>query len=171
MRTGNVAARLNRLLRAVSPAFARPDDRFARTRLPEAEFSVYARMDPRDREHATRVTKRLLELHPKASTVLVRAALLHDCGKLLRRYVWLERILVGLNNRVILDSGQDFKLPENWRTRGFTASQIRFLHPVLGAALILDAGGEARVAEIVARHHAPQDDADVRLIHDVDELE
>jgi hypothetical protein len=169
LRSRSLSGRLNRLFRALHPALARPDDPWARSRLSDAEFSVYTRMDSRDREHATRVAKRLLELHPNSSGVLVRAALLHDCGKLLRPYVWLERILAGLSERPVADTATP--LEADWRSRRYSALEIRFLHPLLGAALIREAGGDARVAQIVERHHHPESDADAALIHAVDELE
>ena len=167
----NLIGRLNRLVRAIHPALARPDDAWAAVQLPPLEYAVYARMDARDREHAVRVAQKLLELHPDASDLLVRAALLHDCGKLLRPYIWLERIAVGLVQRPIATSSA--LLREDWFTHCYSALEIRLLHPMLGAALIRQAGGDERVAEIVERHHNPwtHDDADARLIHDVDELE
>ena len=137
--------------------------------MPPLEYSVYIRMDVRDREHAVRVAQKLLELHPNASDVLVRAALLHDCGKLLRPYIWLERIVVGLVQRPA-------KTPIHFESslhHNFSALEIRLLHPLIGAALIRQAGGDERVAEIVERHHNPRDfrDIDATMIHDVDELE
>ena len=167
----NLVNRLNRLLRAIHPALARPDDAWAAQRLPALEYSVYIRMDPRDREHAVRVAQKLLELYPAASDVLVRAALLHDCGKLLRPYIWLERIAVGLAQRPSAWSSSPLR--EDWSTHRYSALEIRLLHPLLGAALIRLAGGDERVAEIVERHHNPRayGDADALLIHEVDELE
>ncbi len=169
LRSKNLIGRLNRLLRAIHPVLARPDDAWAAARLPPLEFGVYIRMDVRDREHAVRVAQKLLELHPIASDVLVRAALLHDCGKLLRPYIWLERIAVGLVQRPM-------KTPirlEGLLHRRYSALEIRLLHPLIGAALIRQAGGFDRVAEIVERHHNPRvyGDADAVIIHDVDELE
>ena len=169
LRSKNLIGRLNRLLRAMHPLLARPDDAWAAARLPPLEHGVYIRMDVRDREHAVRVAQKLLELHPNASTVLVRAALLHDCGKLLRRYIWLERIAVGLVQRPMRTQIQ----LEGLLHRRYSALEIRLLHPLIGAALIRQAGGDERVAEIVERHHNPRDfgDVDALVIHDVDELE
>ena len=137
--------------------------------MPLLEYGVYIRMDARDREHAVRVAQKLLELHPNASDVLVRAALLHDCGKLLRPYIWCERIAVGLVQRPM---SAPTRL-EGLLNRSYSALEIRLLHPLIGAALIRQAGGDERVAEIVERHHNPRDfgDVDALVIHDVDELE
>lgn len=171
LRSKNLIGRLNRLFRASHPALARPDDAWAASRLPKAEHGVYIRMDARDREHAVRVAQKLLELHPAVSDLLVRAALLHDCGKLLRPYIWSERIAVGLAQRPVAWSSSPLR--EDWLTHNYSALEIRLLHPLLGAALIRLAGGDERVAEIVERHHNPwtYGDADAMTIHDVDELE
>ncbi len=165
----NLIGRLNRLLRAIHPSLARPDDAWAAARLPPLEHGVYIRMDVRDREHAVRVAQKLLELHPNASDLLVRAALLHDCGKLLRPYIWCERIAVGLVQRPAKTPIQF----ESLLHHNFSALEIRLLHPLIGAALIRQAGGDERVAEIVERHHNPRayGDVDTMLIHEVDELE
>jgi hypothetical protein len=48
---------------------------------------------------------------------------------------------------------------------------VRALHPQLGAMLVLSAGGDPRVAQIIERHHNPRDDADAAWIHAVDESE
>ena len=170
LRSKNLIGRVNRLLRAVHPALAQPDDVWAAQKQPPLEYALYTRMDARDREHAVRIAQKLLELHPSASAILVRAALLHDCGKLLRPYNWMERIAVGLVQRPIASSSP---LREDWHAQTYSALEIRLLHPLLGAALIRQAGGDERVAEIVERHHNPwtYSDTDAITIHDVDELE
>ncbi len=148
------------------PGFAKPDDAWARARLQTAEYGVYSTMDARDREHAVRVAKKLFKLKPDSSDILVRAALLHDCGKQVRRYSWRERIWVGLQPLAKTDFDDLTRA-----NRPATALEVRALHPQLGAALIRAAGGDARVAQIVERHHDPKDDADAAWIHAVDELE
>lgn len=159
-------ARVNRLLRAMRLEFAKPDDAWAASYLSIFEYRVYAKMDARDREHAVRVAQRLLRLKPDSSQILIRAALLHDCGKQVRAYRWRERIWAGLQTIPKLDFDQAMR-----KKTPLTALEVRALHPQLGAMLIRSAGGEARVAEIVERHHLPLDDADAAWIHAVDELE
>lgn len=157
-----LAGRTLRLARALSPRLARPDDGWAAAVLPAAEWTVFRRMDPRDREHAVRVARRLVERHPGAPSVAVRAALLHDCGKCLRPYDPLERVRVGLWSPVAappLDAGRP------------TAAQVRLHHPAMGARLIREAGGDDRVALAVERHHAPGEDPVARLVHEADAAE
>jgi hypothetical protein len=167
-----VIGRFFRLLRALSPRFANPDDVWARTILSPAEFGVYARMDARDREHAVRVLKKLLVLHPDSSLILQRATLLHDCGKLVRPYSVIERVWVGLFYG-LRNSSVDAQIPDflGLPLTQLSAAQVKRFHPQIGSSLILEADGDARVAEIVARHHVPGQDLDARRVHEVDELE
>jgi hypothetical protein len=161
-----VIGRFLRLTRALLPGLAHPDDDWARMILPPAEYGVFLKMDVRDREHAVRVTKKLLNLYPGSSLVLQRATLLHDCGKLVRPYNVVERVMVGLFYRVD-EQTRDFSN----RFESLSAAEVKKHHPQIGSSLILSAGGDARVAEIVARHHAPGDDVDAKRVHEVDELE
>jgi hypothetical protein len=162
----NVLARANRLLRAMRSEFAKPDDAWAAQFLPPLEYRVYANMDARDREHGVRVAQHLLRLKPDASAILIRAALLHDCGKQVRPYKWRERVWAGLQGipELDFDTAMQKKVP-------LTALEVRALHPQLGAMLIRGAGGDARVAEIIERHHLKTEDVDAAWIHAVDELE
>ncbi|KEF33230.1 phosphohydrolase [Deinococcus sp. RL] len=116
-------------------------------------------MDPRDREHACRVTRHLLRDHPAAAPEVVAAALLHDCGKSIRPYRVAERVLVGLcPNRVA-------------RLLPLGALSVRAYHPELGAELLARAGARPRVARLVARHHHAGSDPEAALLHHYDDLE
>ncbi len=163
-------ARLVRVLRSMFAFLARPDDAWARSLLSSAEWSVYSRMDPRDREHGVKVARALLDQHPNASKLVVRAALLHDCGKLVRRYNLLERIWVGWR---IKNPDRDTRLPSRALARAerLSAADVRRFHPQIGAWLIRAAGGNERVALMVEYHHHPGQDAEIAWIHALDELE
>ncbi|ADV67104.1 HD domain-containing protein [Deinococcus maricopensis] len=157
--------KLRRLARSVSARQAHPDDAWAERHLTPPETRVYARMDARDREHALRVTRRMLRDHPDASADLVAAALLHDCGKSIRPYRVLERVLLAaIPNRAA-------RLLPAWTFGPFAALTVRAHHPTLGADLLRTAGGRARVAQLVARHHTPGADAEAALLHLYDDLE
>jgi hypothetical protein len=181
-------ARVQRTLRSAFASFARPDDAWAKSVLSSAEYSVYVRMDPRDREHAVRVARALLERHPNANNLVIQAALLHDCGKLVRRYNLLERIWVGWR---VAEPDRDARLssvqlgaltsPRPARVgsrrvktispKPLSAADVRRFHPQIGAWLIRAAGGDERVALIVERHHFPGNDSEIAWVHEVDELE
>jgi hypothetical protein len=124
-------------------------------------------MDPRDREHAIRVAQKLLELHPDAPSEAVRAALLHDCGKQVRPYNVFERMLVGL----MAPKSPGSNPSNSSRIESRTAMDVRNNHPQIGANLILKAGGNARVAELVRIHHDPRNDTEATWIHQIDDLE
>jgi putative nucleotidyltransferase with HDIG domain len=151
----NVFLRMGRLvarsLRGLGPGLANPDDGFAATHLTETELALYFAMDPRDRDHACRVARRLLADAPEADPLLLRAALLHDVGKADGPYRLWERIAVHLwtpDERVLA------RLPHGW-----TGAWRRHRdHAERGAAALRAAGGDPRVADLVERHHRPGDD-------------
>ena len=157
-------AKLRRLSRSLRAGQARPDDTWAAAHLTLGEWRVYLGMDPRDREHALRVTWGLLAACPAASPELpspelLAAALLHDCGKQLRPYRVWERVAAGL---VPGRLARHLPLGALW---------VRGQHPELGARLLRAAGARERVADLVSRHHAPGNDPEAALLHRYDDLE
>ncbi|WP_342663277.1 HD domain-containing protein [Deinococcus peraridilitoris] len=123
------------------------------------ERAVYLAMDPRDREHAVRVTQRVWRHCPDAPAELLAGALLHDCGKSARRYRVWERVLAGL-------------VPQRYSAcLPWEPLQIRAWHPQLGARMLRAAGGRERVAQLVERHHTPGGDAHAAVLHRYDDLE
>jgi putative nucleotidyltransferase with HDIG domain len=139
-----------RTMRAFVPVLARPDDAFAASWLDPAELSLYRTMDRRDRDHACRVARRLLRDHAQAEPTWVRAALLHDVGKASAPYRPLERIVVHV---VRPGTAVAVRLPRPWSE----AVERQRLHADAGARLVRAAGGDERVAALVAGHHAPDD--------------
>ena len=155
----NLAART---FGAFFPATLEPDDAFAESRLSAAEYALYAAMDVRDRHHACRVARAVLAGVPAASDTLVRAALLHDVGKSGAHYRAWERILVHLYT--------PRNLPREPRLSGLRGAwQRRLHHDHYGAELIRRAGGDAEVADIVARHHRPAGHAEAEQLKNVEE--
>jgi putative nucleotidyltransferase with HDIG domain len=147
---------------AFLPHLVHSDDAFAASHLPSAEYQLYMRMDVRDRHHACLVAKALLHEHPEASSALLRAALLHDVGKSSAAYSGLERIAVHLY--------MPKSLPLEPRLPGLRGAWQRHLHhDAYGAELIRQGGGDARVAELVGRHHRPGEDIEARLLKEIDE--
>jgi len=150
-----------RTLVALFPLLAKPDDVAAAAVLPPAEYRLYARMDVRDRAHACAVARRLEQLYPDAPPELRRAALLHDVGKAGARYnPWL-RILAALYT--------PRRIPAEPRATGLRGAwQLKRHHDRYGAALLRAAGGDARVAQLVARHHTPGTDLEAARLREAD---
>lgn len=135
-----------RTLIATLPALARPDDAWAAARLEGGERELFMRLPPQERAHGIEVARRLLATTPDARPQLVRAALLHDVGKLGTPQFVLWRVLTHLL--------PEAELPAEPRLGGLQgARQARRHHAAYGAALILQAGGSEEVARLVARHH------------------
>ena len=150
-----------RTLMALFPSLARPDDALARQTLSAPEFELYQQMDVRDRAHACAVARQLGVRYPDASDALRRAALLHDVGKAGRAYSPLQRILVALYT--------PRTVPATPRLPGLRGAwQLRRHHDRYGAEAILRAGGDGRVAELVARHHQPGGDAEAARLMEID---
>lgn len=146
---------------AFVPSLAAPEEAFAKELLTPAEFGLYQRMDVRDRHHACLVARLLLREEPSASSELLRAALLHDVGKCARQYHPLARIAAHLYTPRCI--------PPTPRYRGIKGVwQLHRHHGRYGAEMILAAGGSARVAELVARHHDPDGDPEAALLRRID---
>lgn len=163
----NVAYRIVRLVArtacGIAPALARPDDAFAEAHLAGGELAAYRAMDPRDRDHACRVARRLLDDAPDADPVWVRAALLHDVGKAGGRYRLWERVLVHVWTPDVATAD---RFPPAWAD----AWRRHRDHAVRGAGDLRAAGADARVVDLVARHHdAPCADEALRRLARADE--
>jgi putative nucleotidyltransferase with HDIG domain len=127
------------------------------------EADAYRAMDPRDRDHACRVARRLLACHPDADPRTVRAALLHDVGKSERPYRVWERVLVHVWTPGRATAA---RFPAAWRG----AWRVHAEHAALGAGRLRALGVDARVVELVARHHeAPAGDEELRRLAAADE--
>lgn len=131
------------------------DDGWALERLEASECALYRAMDPRDRLHAQQVARVLLEQYPQLPDYVLRAALLHDCGKAVRPYRVWERVLVPLL-RWRVDA-------HPLRSGGYGAWQVYWHHPAYAAQQLTD----PRVAALVAEHHQPRSEWGRRL-HRVD---
>jgi putative nucleotidyltransferase with HDIG domain len=93
---------------------------------------------------------------------LIRAALLHDVGKSGSKYRPVHRILVHLYTPK--------NIPPLPRFHGLKGAWQRHLHhDRYGAELILKSGGDAVVAEIVAKHHVPNGNQEAAMLKEIDE--
>jgi putative nucleotidyltransferase with HDIG domain len=158
-----IFGKIMRLARSFRADQARPDDVWAHFYLQTLEFKFYQTIDPRDREHGLRVAQTLLERHPNAREELIAAAILHDCGKSVRPYHVLERVLVGL-----IPYGSSYGKGAGWR---FEPIRVRNQHPHIGAELLRTCGGRLEVARLIEAHHHPNGDEEAELLHFFDHLE
>ncbi len=151
-----------RTLLSVAAAWANPDDAFARAWLEPSELGLYLAMDPRDRQHATEVAKRLRSREPHASGRLIAAALLHDVGKSALPFRVWERVLAHL-----LPTSP---YPAEPRLQGLAgARQIKRYHHQYGAQMISEVGGREAVARLVGAHQGPSSDPEVALLRHIDD--
>ncbi|SRR5690554_4314498 len=135
-----------RTLVTAFPSLARPADEWALERLEEGEARLFLSLPPQERAHGIEVAQRLLARSPGAAPPLVRAALLHDVGKLGTPQFVLWRVLTHLLPQS--------RVPAEPRLRGLAgARQARAHHADYGARLIRQAGGSEAVARLVERHH------------------
>lgn len=152
-----------RTLTTALPALVPPDDHWAGTRLRPVEYELFMRLPPSERRHGVEVAKRVQSVKPDASSALVRAALLHDVGKLGFGSNVFERIAAHMLPVLLV--------PAEPRLSGLAgARQARRHHCAYGERLVSAASGDQRVAALVRIHHAPGDDEEARVLHDCDEL-
>ena len=147
-----------RTLKAFVPSLARADDSFAREWLSDVEYQLYGSLDVRERDHACRVAKAVLA--KTSAPQIIRAALLHDIGKM-GKYGALERILVHLYTPSDIPAEPDFTgLRGAWQRNRY--------HPERGAQLLRSVGGCERVAQLIERHHEPGKDDEARLLKEIE---
>ena len=152
---------VQRTLRGLFFRLVKPDDYFAQRTLSSNEYELYIRMDPRERHHGCEVAKTLLKYNPKSSTVLIRAAILHDVGKSFRPFVLWRRILVHIIGTGIL--------PPKPILGGIKGDlQIKVNHPIYGSEMIRKSGGCEQVARLVEIHHDPHGDREAEWLRRAD---
>lgn len=137
---------IRRTLITAFPGLAQPDDDWATSWLAPEEARLFLSLPPQERAHGVQVARRLLGLNENADSLLVRAALLHDVGKLGAPQFVLWRVLAHLL--------PERNYPPEPRLRGLAGvRQSRRHHAAYGAALIRAAGGSEAVARLVELHH------------------
>lgn len=149
--------------RALRPALHPEEIAMVRSRLSEAEFTLFLHADARDRRHSLDLYHLLREGGAVAgiprSDDLELAALLHDVGKG-RMAVWHRAVFVLLNALTprlvpLVESPTGMTWRRSlWRLRR---------HADLGADLLAAAGTRPRVVEIVRAHTStpPVDDEEI----------
>lgn len=147
---------------AFVPRLIQLDETLAQETLTAAEYALFQQMDVRDRQHALWVARAVLEHTPHASNSLVAAALLHDVGKCDAPFRPLERIIVHL--LTLPSTPPAYPKLSGWRG----AWQRKCHHEYYGAERIMQAGGKARVAHLVATCHEDTSDPEAQLLAYID---
>lgn len=143
-----------RFLSSVRPGPpSRQDLDWAQEQLTDSERRLFARMSNPDRRHAIRVARRVdaaLRTDLPDRTVVLRAALLHDIGKVASGLRTYGRVVATLSGAV---GGRSYA--EVWQdTRGFTRRVGLYLrYPELGAEMLAVAGSDPRVIAWAREHH------------------
>ena len=120
------------------------DDAWATRYLTAGETMLWRRMPGFDRRHAVGVARRVCaSLGADATRPVVAAALLHDVGKIESGLGVWRRVAATVWTAV---RGRA-------RVGGRTAVYVN--HPLLGAALLRDAGADALTATWAEEHHLP----------------
>lgn len=120
--------------------------------LPDAQFKLFAMMQPSEQAHSLRVYN-MLTAQGEVNVDLLTAALLHDVGK--TRYplrTW-ERVLIVLANAFIPELSKRWGSGEpKGLVRAFVISEK---HPEWGADLAEDAGVSPMAVSLIRMHQDP----------------
>ncbi|HBL35438.1 MAG TPA: hypothetical protein DD734_08320 [Firmicutes bacterium] len=136
----------------------RKDDRqLAESYLEEAGLFLFNQMSYADQKHAVNVGRYLLS--DKIDTtgadlkLLIKAALLHDVGKVKGEIAWWNRIIVGVIRRFFP------KLRQKRAKRGEAglghALYVDLSHPDRGAYMAQSLGIDPTVVSLIKHHHDP----------------
>jgi hypothetical protein len=120
--------------------------------LTPTQLILFRRMQPSEQIHAYQVLKRL-ETGGQTNPDLLKAALLHDVGKILQPLSIFDRIIIVLGKRFFRRRAQRWADgPARGLRRPFVVSER---HAEWGADLISQSGANPRTVELVRRHQDP----------------
>jgi len=145
----------HRVAQFLRAAFARPaagEGALVEQHLPPPLRPAFTRLSRAEQAHALATLRTLLRRGQTDPDLLV-AALVHDLGKSRAPLRLMERVLVVLAQSCLPRQAARWGQgePHGWRRAFVVAAQ----HAAWGEALVLEAGGSPRLAEIVRRHHDP----------------
>ena len=149
---GHLASRFFGSLLPIGPR--PPDADWALGHLNGGERAIWARMSRADRRHAAGVARRVsVALGDLATTEVVAAALLHDCGKVVSGLGTPARVVATVAAAV-----RGREKAEAWAEgRGVPRRVGLYLrHPQLGADLLTAAGSHPLTAMWAGEHHRPE---------------
>jgi hypothetical protein len=121
-------------------------------------WELFMQMQPGEKDHAVTLYRRLVE-RGDTQPDLLRAALLHDVGKIRYCLNPLQRTLVVLAKKVMPGKARQWGnlSPDKWK--GLPSWRKAFVvaeqHPDWGAELAHDAGVSALTETLIREHHHP----------------
>ncbi len=153
---------VTRTFQTTFPRLAAPDDEWARLVLEPTEYELYLSLAPAERAHAVKVARCAEQRVPEVPHEVLRAALLHDVGKL--------GSSSGVVHRVLAHLLPEPRVTAEPRLNGFAGTrQAKQHHPAYGALMVLKSSGDTRVAWLIRHHHQPGEDRWARLLRECDE--
>ncbi|MDD2430095.1 MAG: HD domain-containing protein [Firmicutes bacterium] len=157
------------------PKFSDKELAFVEENLTEMERVLYFQMDFVDQRHALEVAKTVNEdpriQNDNERKVVVKAALLHDIGKIKGDFTVTQRVLVKLINKFMPKIYQRLLLKDN-KPKGTLANAVFVYatHPSRGAYMLETFGVSETVVELIRNHHEMPKSRFERLLKDADSL-
>lgn len=132
------------------------------TYLDESGKFLFYQMSRFDQHHALAVTRAIItelkESRPSEDyDTLIKAALLHDVGKVQGDFSFLSRILVGLVKRInpTMRGKLAFTNPNTCWQKVRYGFYVDLIHPLRGAHMAKIFGIEPEIVEMIRHHHDP----------------
>ena len=169
--------RVKQFYRAISAKLSVADRKFIEEKLPPAALHLFYAMHPADQYHALRVTRTAITLSEYAPAagdraLLIRAALLHDVGRVKGDLDIWGKVWAVLFNRLLPQWSRDRAAARNTGNYISRILYIYYNHPEIGAEKLTEIG-LLREAEIIRRHHAAprEDDSwELAILRQADDL-
>ncbi len=154
---------VRRIISCFYPVILPEDITVIETYLDEPSKFLFYQMSKFDQQHSLAVAKTVLKkkqkgLSEKERLLLVKAALLHDVGKIEGDFDFWSRILVGIVRRFFPFIRRRLAMtnPTSWWERFRYCLYVDLIHPARGAHLARLFGAEPTVVEMIKRHHEPR---------------
>lgn len=154
-----VLTRVRQFYRALTSKITPTDEQFLSRYLNEQEYGLFKTMDLPTQQHCLNVAYSciaFLETHPSVNPdLLIKAALLHDCGKKAGEIKTGHRVLIVLTYALWPALAKKLvQLGE--KNKGGSLSRafyIQAIHPQRGAKILKNLGLDPLVVDLVHNHH------------------